>query len=124
MMPALIRTRAALLGLCLALGVSSCSSSQTHALVDVTKPAKVSLAKRPGQGNIHALHLRVEGDIDGGATLAFRHPGEPSPRTFTISGKTSRELFSSDWYADTVELEYTPSGVTRGRLSFHYRFSD
>jgi hypothetical protein len=119
-----LRASTALLGLCLALSVASCRRAQKHALPDVTKSAKLTLSKQPTQGNIHALHIDVVGEIDGSATLNLRHPGEPTPRTITIHGTFSQKLFGSDWYADTADLEYIPSGVTRGNVRFRYDFSD
>ena len=123
-MPHRPRASTTLLCLVLLLSLTSCRRAQRLALPDVTKLTHLTLSKETGQGYIHALRLDVKGEIDGSATLKLVHPGEPVPRTFTVSGTVSEEMFSSDWYADKVELEYVPSGVTRGHLRFVYCFED
>jgi hypothetical protein len=104
-----------------ALVVSSCGQQvQRAAPADVTKSEVLVLNKPSGKGSVHCLIIEGSGSIDGKAEIQLMENGA-AYRKELLSGPVSFE-WSNDWYSDSAEIRYLPSGATGGNLVLKYRF--
>jgi hypothetical protein len=92
------------------------------AVTDVRRAEILVLATKDTGANVHALTIRVSGEIEGQATLTLILNGEPY-KTEQLTGKISFE-WGGDWYADTAEIRYEPVNVQSGNVKLQYRFHD
>lgn len=88
-------------------------------IADVTQPQKIML-QAPSTEKQHwiDISLRLSGKIDGTATIysPYRSSSIVVKDTFDI------DLGIQDCYALEFPLEYAPQGVTKGKVTIHYRF--
>jgi hypothetical protein len=95
---------------------------RTHNLADVTKPETIILKKKAEQGAIYSNSIIISGEINGNAEISLILNGAPY-KTEKLSGKVEIH-WGGDWYADEVEIRYTPTLVTGGSLKLRYDFND
>ena len=95
-------------------------SPRSYHLKDVTKPQTIILLAPSGAEHIQAISLRMEGSIDGAATLASTYDSQSTE----VKGVFDLKFPSSDCYTTNYILEYVPKGVTRGKVTIHYKFHD
>lgn len=81
------------------------------------------LKKNSAQENIHKLTIWVRGDLDGKASLSLMLDGKIYNAT-ELSGKFDLKMYSGDWYSDSAELLYKPTGVKSGNVKLIYTFFD
>ncbi len=96
------------------------NNAQRLAVHDVRRPELMTLQRRGGGEHVHGLTLSGRGTIDGEASVSLRLNGTPY-RTETLSGRTAF-IWTSDWYADSVEIRYMPRSVRGGHLQFQVAF--
>ena len=95
-------------------------NTDTYDISDSSKKQTIILKKKSGEGNVHAINITGEGDINGEATIALILNGEPY-KTEKLSGRINFQ-WGGDWYADTAEIIYEPQKVTKGKISLNYKF--
>lgn len=95
---------------------------QKIVIKDVTKAQTIEVHKKPGQGHIYSMGIRVSGQIDGNAKVTLVLDGAP----YKVANMEDKSNFSwgGDWYADSIELHYEPNNVRSGKLTIEYYFSD
>lgn len=98
------------------------NSSVTVELVPDSSSQVIRLEKRPGQGDVYSLWVRVSGGIDGRADLSLMVDGQ-AYRTETLSGAVDFE-WSQDWYSESAEIHCNLLDGSGGRLGVEYRFRD
>jgi hypothetical protein len=112
---------AALAAVAAAVAVGWYVSSQTAVIPDVSQPADLMLAARPGDGwlllgSVTGVSFRVIGEIDGEAEVWF---GEGSPQR--VVGRVDLQ-FGGDWFQRSCSFHYRPKKVTKGKLLVRYEF--
>lgn len=110
---------ASLLGACLAWACVF-DARQTVAVTDAGRPETIRLRKKPTQGNVTGLEVRISGKIVGKATLQLGAHGKPY-QAQTLTGDILID-WRSDWYADEAEIRYTPDLNTTGNITIAYQF--
>jgi len=90
---------------------------------DVTVRETLILKKNSAQEHIHKLTIWVRGELDGNASLSLMLDGEIYD-TAELSGKFDLEMYGGDWYSDSAELIYKPTGVKNGSVKLIYTFFD
>ena len=94
-----------LIVLVLAVLLSSCAKyDQRLAIKDLKRAQVVSLHKKPAQGTICSMGIRVSGKVDGNAPIVLMLDGAPY-KTVDINGKINF-AWGGDWYADSTELKH------------------
>jgi hypothetical protein len=96
------------------------NTTQRLAVHDVRRAELLTLQRRGGGEHVHGLTLTGRGRIDGEASVSLRLNGTPY-RTEMLSGRTAF-TWTSDWYADSVEIRYEPRSVRGGHLQFQVAF--
>ncbi|MGV3756003.1 MAG: hypothetical protein ACO1QS_11525 [Verrucomicrobiota bacterium] len=91
---------------------------QRYHITDVTKPQTIVLQAPHGASYIQAISIRLKGTIDGAALITAGFPSRE------LSGDFNLHFGASDCYTTNFVLEYTPKGVSRGRVTIHYKFLD
>jgi hypothetical protein len=91
---------------------------QRYRITDVTKPQSIVLQAPPGASRIQAITIRVKGTIDGTALITAGYPSRE------VSGDFNLHFGASDCYTTNYVLEYTPKGVSRGKVTIYYKFLD
>lgn len=81
------------------------------------------LKKNSAQQHIHKLTIWVRGELDGNASLSLMLDGKLY-LTEKLSGKFDHKMYSTDWYSDSAELVYKPTGVKNGSVKLIYTFFD
>jgi hypothetical protein len=89
---------------------------------DASKRAVLKLRKKSTQRYIHSLELKISGTIDGSAAILVAADGETLHRA-QLEGSEGM-YWTGDCYSDEVEVQYSPTGVTTGRLQIDYSFRD
>lgn len=112
-------TLAPLIGGCLAWACVF-DARQTVAVADAGKPETIRLRKKPLQGDVTGLEIKVSGNIAGKATLRLMAYGNPYQEQ-TLGGDILID-WRSDWYADEAEIRYAPDSNTTGTITITYRF--
>ena len=120
--------RLCLLGALLALQGCIRNPCQTTKITDVTKAQAVVLHKIPSQGHVHAVSIRVTGEIAGEATLQLFDDRSPKSdgsayRQQELAGPVN-VTWEGDWYSDEARIVYTPRKVSSGTIEIHYEFKD
>jgi len=98
------------------------NNKQSFTFSSVSQKSIIRLHKKKGQGNIHALTISGQGQINGSAVLTLILNKKPY-RTVKLSGN-AKFTWTSDWYADSLKLQYTPTKVQGGKLVLNYVFKD
>ncbi len=107
----------------LLVGITACGIyEQKIEIPDVSVKKTFILKKDPDQGHIHRLEIQFVGELDGDAEMTLILNGEPYD-TAELSG-TFDLMYSGDWYTDSAELIYQPSGVKSGHFKIIYQFFD
>lgn len=94
----------------------------TVVISDVSKGASLNLRKKASKGNVHSLELRITGTIDGPAEILLTADRETLHRA-QLNGSEGMN-WTGDCYSDEVQVQYSPNGVTTGRLQLDYSFRD
>lgn len=92
------------------------SKVQKAQIVDVTKPAKLTLTTAPGPGlSVWAVQLNIRGNIDGKAELLFES------HTNRIEGEFKMGRGGA-YHATNFVIEYRPIRVRTGHIVIEYEF--
>lgn len=104
----------------IALCINACSGQQTS-FIDVQQQQTIVLKKRPDQGYVHTLVVKVQGEIEGQAKISLVH-NKKVLNTKNITGRFKME-WGGDWYADEITFVYQPTHVKNGKVDINYEFS-
>jgi uncharacterized protein (DUF58 family) len=98
--------------------------ARVHRLALHGRSVAVRLSKRPGQGHVHSLYMRVEGRGLGRVVVRQASgPAGPALRVDTV-GSDFRLEYDGDWYQPDCYLRFEPLTAGTGPVRISYRFRD
>ena len=104
----------------LALTICGCGRRQELVIANVTRIETVILRKPAWQGSVHAISILGIGSIAGAAEVQLMLDSKIY-RQVKVSGDFRFEI-GGDWYSDTAEVRYVPTGVSSGNVTLRYHF--
>ncbi len=104
------------------LSVSCVKYDQRLEIKDLQKPRVINLHKKPNQGTICSMGIRVSGMVNGEAQITLMLNETPY-KTTKMNG-TVNFTWGGDWYSNSMELHYQPLKVDSGSLTIEYHFGE
>ncbi len=100
--------------------LASCTGYDQKASIKRIKQQQEIILKNNGNKNVHALNIKINGHIDGDASIYLMLNKKPY-KIKHISGDVDY-IWSGDWYDNKAIIIYKPKNVTNGNLHIYYGF--
>ncbi len=102
------------------LGVSCSKYDHELRIQEVNKTQPITIRKNKNTGFVHSISIQGSGTLVGRAKISLME-GDILRNKEDLSSDINFN-WSGDWYSDTAEIIYEPSGVLSGELVLKYSF--
>jgi len=100
--------------------LASCTEYDQKASINETEKQQEIILKNNSNKNVYALNVKVNGHIDGEASIYLLLNEKPY-KIKHISGDVDA-TWGGDWFSNKAIIIYKPQNVTNGNLQIYYGF--
>ena len=100
--------------------LASCTAYDQKISIKETGKRQEIILKNNSNKNVYALNIKVNGHIDGEASIYLLLNEKPY-KIKHISGDVDA-TWGGDWYGNKAIIVYKPQNVTNGNLQIYYGF--